>query len=180
MSEERLQSTAYHEAGHAVVSWVVGLEMEGASIEQQGSSLGRVRFADMEAMEVYHEILRRHLVSSYAGVQAVELHTGRPTDTDDPNIDPRVKGSDWDGVMDLTLRLAGQEESTQVTLQEKAENEAQRILGENWRTVETITQALLRDRSLDSADLSRIMEEANSPRGEPVYDYEINKLADRR
>jgi hypothetical protein len=142
--------------------------------------LGRVSFTDMEHMEVYDDILCRRLVSSYAGVKAVELHTRRPTDFDDPNINPRVMGSDWDEVMDLTLRLVGQEESAQVTLQEKAEKEAQGILGENWRTVETIAQALLRDRSLDSADLSRIMEEANCPRGEPVHEYELNKLTDRK
>jgi len=33
MSEEELRLTAYHEAGHAIVSWVVDLEMEGVSIE---------------------------------------------------------------------------------------------------------------------------------------------------
>jgi hypothetical protein len=52
MSEEKLRLTAYHEAGHAVASWVVGLEMEGDSIERQESSLGRVTVADIEAMEV--------------------------------------------------------------------------------------------------------------------------------
>ena len=63
MSEERLRLTAYHEAGHAVVSWVVGLETQSASIEPRGSSLGRVSFTDMEHMELYDEILHRHLVS---------------------------------------------------------------------------------------------------------------------
>jgi hypothetical protein len=180
MSEERLRLTAYHEAGHAVASWVVGLEMEGASIEKQGSSLGRVTYTDMEAMGVYDEILYRHLVSSYAGVRAVELCTGRPADPDDPNMDPRYKGSDWDGVMDLTLALGGPEESGQAAVQERAEEEAQRILRENWRGVEAVADALLRDRSLNSSDLSRILEETNCPRGEPVYDYELNKLSDRR
>jgi hypothetical protein len=132
MNQERLRLTAYHEAGHAVVSWVVGLEMEGASIDQQGNSLGRVSFADMEAMEAYDEVLNRRLVSSYAGIRAVELHTGQAPDTDDPNIDPRVKGSDWDEVMDLILRLAGQEESAQVTLQEQVEEQVRCILRENW------------------------------------------------
>jgi hypothetical protein len=176
MSEER---TAYHEAGHAVASWVVGLEMDGASIDPQGSSLGRVSFTDMEHMEVYDDILHRRLVSSFAGVKAVELCTGRPTDPDDPNTNPGYQGSDWDEVMDLTLRLAGREESAQVALQEQAEEEAQRILRENWRTVEAVAEALLRNSSLDGAGLSRILEEANCPRGEPVYEYEQSRLADR-
>jgi hypothetical protein len=179
MTEERMRLTAYHEAGHAVASWVVGLEMEGASIEPQGSSLGRVSFTEMEAMEVYDEILHRHLVSSYAGVKAVELYTGRLTDPDDPNMDSRYQGSDWDQVMDLILRLAGPEESAQVALQEQAEEKAQRILRENWRGVETVAEALLRDDSLDSTDLPRILREANCPRGEPVYEYELEQLANR-
>ncbi len=124
--------------------------------------------------------MHRHLVSSYAAVKAVELHTGRPTGFDDPNIDPSVKGSDWDTVMDLTLRLAGLEESAQVALQEQAEERARRILGENWRGVEAVAEALLRHRSLDNTHLSRILEEANCPRGELVYEYEVNKLVDRK
>ena len=179
MSEERLRLTAYHEAGHAVVSWVVGLEMASASIEPHGSSLGRVSFADMEDSEVYDEIMHRHLLSSYAGVKAVEIYTGQPTAPDDPNTDPRSRGSDWDAIMDLTLTLASPEESAQVALQEQAEEEAERILRENWRGVEAVAQALLRGRSVDSKDLTRILSQANCPRSAPVYDYELNKLADR-
>jgi ATP-dependent Zn protease len=177
MNQERLRLTAYHEAGHAVVSWVVGLQIEGASIEPQGSSLGRVSFTAMEAIEVYDEILHRRLISSYAGVKAVELCTGRPTDSDDPNTNPAYRGSDWDEVTALTRALAGSEESEQAALQERAEEEAQRILCENWRGVEAVAYALLTNQSLDSVDLSRILEEANCPRGEPVYEYELNKLA---
>jgi hypothetical protein len=177
MSEKKLRLTAYHEAGHAVVSWVVGLEMEGASIEPQGSSLGRVSFTDIKDMEVYDEIMHRYLLSSYAGVKAVELYTGRPTDPDDLNTDPRIEGSDWDTIMALTLSLAGPEESEQGALQEQAEEQARRILGENWHGVEAVAQALLRGRSVESKDLSRILSEANCPRGEPVYEYELEQLA---
>jgi hypothetical protein len=109
------------------VSWVVGLEMEGASIEPRESSSGRVSLATLEHMEMYNEILHRHLVSSYAGVKAVELYTGRPTDPDDPNTDPRVKGSDWDDVVDLVLSLAGPEIGAQVSWQKQSNEEAQRI-----------------------------------------------------
>lgn len=179
MSEERLRLTAYHEAGHAVVSWVVGLVMDGASIEPQESSLGRVSFVELEHMELYDAVLYRHLVSSYAGVKAVESCTGRPTAPDDPNTDPRVEGSDWDAIVDLIRALTGPDESAQVALQEQAGEEAQRILRENWPGVEAVAQALLRDRSLDNADLSRILGEANCPRGEPAYDYELDQLADR-
>ena len=66
--------------------------MEGASIEVQGNSLGRVSLADLEHMEVYDEILHRHLVTSYAGVKAVELCSGQPTDPDDPKYEPRNQG----------------------------------------------------------------------------------------
>jgi hypothetical protein len=179
VSEERLGLTAYHEAGHAVVSWVVGLVMEGASIQPQESSLGRVSFAELEHMELYKAGLYRHLVSSYAGAKAVELRTGRPTAPDNPNTDPRVEGSDWDAIVDLIRALAGPDESVQVALQEQADEEAQRILRKNWPGVEAVAQALLRDRSLDNADLSRILGKANCPRGEPAYDYELDQLADR-
>jgi hypothetical protein len=180
MSAERVRLTAYHEAGHAVLSWVVGLEMDRASIEPQGSSLGRVSFIDIEHMEAYDEVMHRYLVSSYAGVKAVELYTGRPTALDDPNTDARVEGSDWDSIIALTQTLAGHEESEQVALQEQAEEQAQRILRENWRGVEAVAEALLKHRTLDSAHLSRILKEANCPRGELVYEYELMKLTNRK
>jgi hypothetical protein len=113
-------------------------------------------------------------------LNAVELYTGRPTTPDDPNTDPRVEGSDWDTIVALTLSLAGSEEGAQAALQKRAEEEARRILDENWRGVEAVAEALLRYRRLDSTHLSRTLEEANCPRGEPVYEYELNKLADRR
>jgi hypothetical protein len=153
--------------------------MEGVSIEPQESSLGRVSLAYIKAMEVYDEIMHRRLVSFYAGVKAVELYTGRPTAPDDPNTDPRSRGSDWDAIMDLTLTLAGPEESAQVALQQQAKENAQRILRENWRGVEAVADALLKHRILDSADLSRILEEANCPRGERVYEYELGQLSNR-
>ena len=78
--------------------------------------------------------------------------------------------------MALTLTLAGPGESEQVALQEQAEEDGQRILRENWGAVEAVADALLKHRSLNSVDFSRILEEANCPRGEPVYDYELNKL----
>ncbi len=130
-------------------------------------------------MEVYDEVLHRHLISSYAGVKVVELYTGRPTHPDDPNTNPGYWGSDWDEIMDLTLRLAGPEERAQVALQEKAEEMSQRILRENWRGVEAVAQALLKHRNLGSTDVSHILEEANCPRGELVYEYELNQLAER-
>jgi hypothetical protein len=136
------------------VSWVLGLEMEGASIERQEGSLGRVSFADMEYMEVYDDLLHRRLVSAYAGVKAVELCTGRRTDPDDPNTNPEYQGSDWDEVMDLILRFAGSEEGTRVALQNQAEDEAQHILEENRRGVEAVAEALLRDGSLARAQTS--------------------------
>ena len=37
----------------------------------------------------------------------------------------------------------------------------------------------MRDDSLDSTDLHRILREANCPRGEPVYEYELEQLANR-
>jgi hypothetical protein len=40
-----------------------------------------------------------------------------------------------------------------------------------------VAEALLRDDSLDSTDLHRILREANCPRGEPVYEYELEQLA---
>jgi hypothetical protein len=153
--------------------------MEGVSIEPQEDSLGRVTTADIENMEAYDEVLYRHLVFSYAGVKAVESYTGRPTDPNDPNTDSRAPGSDWDTVVVLTLKLAGPNECAQKAVQGCANKEAHQILLENWRGVEAVAKALLRHRSLDSAHLSRILEEANIPLGEPVYEYELDHLADR-
>ena len=141
MSEEKL--TAYHEAGHVVVAWVLGLEMEGASVETQGDSAGRITLAETENIELYDELLRRRLVTSYAGVNAVKMYIGQPTAPDDPNVDPGSQGSDWDNISDLILRLADPEKSAQEALKKEAEEVAQHSLRDNWHAVEAVAETLL-------------------------------------
>jgi hypothetical protein len=176
---ERLGRTAYHEGGHAVAAWVVGLETKGASVVPKESSLGRVVYEHVEAIEVFDELLRRHLISSYAGVKAVEILTGQPIDPEDVNMDPSVQGTDWDMVMDLVLRLAGTDEEQQLLVQERAEAEALCVLKDNWRGVEAVATALLERRNLDGADLSRILQDVGCQRGEPLYEHEMELLSKR-
>jgi hypothetical protein len=178
MSEEGLWQAAYHEAGHAVAGWVEGLKMEGASIEPQGDSLGRVNYNDVKFMEEYPETLRRHLVSTFAGVEADKFYSGQPIDPDDPNTDADVPGSDWSTLLLLTAALAPDPES-QVVLQEQAQERAERLLRENWHAVGAVAEALLRHRTLECTDLYQILEGTGCPRGKPDIDYEGDQLNDR-
>lgn len=85
MNEESKQ-TAYHEAGHIVAAWVLGLNVLGATIipDADAGYAGRVlvpvedrvRYADWVGSE--HAYLYAHMVMSYVGMEAGKKYAGAP------------------------------------------------------------------------------------------------------
>jgi hypothetical protein len=82
MTEESMQA-AYHEAGHMVAAWELGLNVLGATIipDPEAGYAGkvwvpveeRVRYADWVDQHAY---LFAHMVVSYAGMEAGERYAG--------------------------------------------------------------------------------------------------------
>jgi ATP-dependent Zn protease len=89
--EEESRQAAYHEAGHMVGAWELGLNVLGATIvPDPGAGYAgrvivpvedRVRYADWVESEAAY--LYAHMVMYYAGMEAGEKYAGAPM----PEID---------------------------------------------------------------------------------------------
>lgn len=158
--------TAYHEAGHAVVSYYRGLPIESADVVETEGRAGVVVHADPPEnwdIGIYGEEMEAwyfgHIMSTVAGVQAVEILNGRPAHRDDPNLQYWVPGSDY-ATVGLLFGELGPE-----ALQ-RAYDEAEQVLRENWRAVRAVASALLQHKTLDKESLYSVFEEAGCSRDE--------------
>lgn len=160
------EETAYHEAGHAVAHYARGIPMVSASIVKKGSSLGRLITESPERFryrEHSDEILFALLVGLLAGIKAAERLTDRPVESDSPNTDPEVYGSDYHQAMYLALALARPSAGVEDVF-ERAGMEAARLIGTNWAAVEAVAERLLERNTLDAATLEATLERAGCER----------------
>ena len=81
MSKRTLGYRAYHEAGHVVMAWWLGLSLESASIIRDGDSGGRVTYRPpMKRKSKLPGIAKRHRLEAQicmlklAGLVAEEMH----------------------------------------------------------------------------------------------------------
>lgn len=80
-----LEATAYHEAGHAVVAWRIGMKFRRVTIEPDGGSLGHMLHAkhpkwfnpEVEFSDRIRLRCESHIIVSYAGQLAQARFRGR-------------------------------------------------------------------------------------------------------
>lgn len=165
-TEARREETAYHEAGHAVAFYRLGLDVESASIAPEGDSLGRVarplpetlvnRLDVLDYSEDGREFARHMIVGAFSGVKVVEILTGCDYDPHSLDTRPMFPGSDW-SELNLWLPLIGPPKEYE-RIYEQAWDEADRVLRESWDTVVAVAEALLERETLDEPALRTIFE----------------------
>jgi ATP-dependent Zn protease len=166
MTEESRQ-TAYHEAGHMVVAWELGLNVLGATIvpDPEAGYAGRVivpvedrvRYADwVESESAY---LYAHMVVGYAGMEAGERFVGAPMPK--LNIDLGFVGpdSDYGTIADALLAIAGPNEQEQIETGELAERHAKHLVTSRWSQIEAVAETLTDRGTLDERECREVLEE---------------------
>jgi ATP-dependent Zn protease len=164
--EEKSRLTAYHEAGHMVVAWELGLNVLGATIvpDPQAGYAGRmivpvedrVRYADwVESESAY---LYAHLVMSYAGMEAGEKYVGAPMPR--LNIDLGFVGpdSDYGPIADILITIAGLDEDEQIKTGELAERHAKKLVSTRWSQIEAVAEALMERETVDESECREVLE----------------------
>lgn len=150
--EERAQlsRTAYHEAGHVVADWETDFPPTWTTVESGkhhdgGQYDGCTDSADEDSRVVEGDPERTRwnmegfLVSVIAGEMAESLAIGQPVETNE---------NEYEEARDLAARRG-------LSLPD-AECRARDLLTRRWRWVQTIAEALLRERTLDTTRLHEI------------------------
>ena len=154
-------TTAYHEAGHVVATWLFGY---GSAIErvsiipkedflgvlQGGSPLSNMDPDRDKSPEVL-EALENDVVILYAGPAAQKQYS--------PDSWHDFHGAkDFDDANDLVSRYSGGDLETEEALQKKLYKQAERLIQEHWEEVEAVAKVLLQRKELIGQEAVRVLE----------------------
>jgi ATP-dependent Zn protease len=163
---EESRLTAYHEAGHMVVAWELGLNVLGATVipDPEEGYAGRVvvpvedrvRYADwVESERAY---LFAHMVMLYAGIAAGERYLGAPLPEMNIDVGFVSPDSDYDGIADALLNVAGPGEKDQLETSASAQRIAENRVTARWSQIEAVAQTLMDRETLDERECRRVLE----------------------
>ena len=163
MENNSLESVAYHEASHAVCSFILHLPFIRISILPQDDSDGRVSYPEdlpQKLLAVEFDLNKRnihraeaHIITSYAGVIGEAKFLGaEPHD---------ISYSDQDLIIDLALCLgSGPEDTKRIIDESKARATELLNIPENWAAVEALSAALLFRKQISGRTARKIIKEA--------------------
>ena len=164
MTEEDLrQRIAYHEAGHAVLSWTYGLNFEKVHILSDKECSGKVSLGDWPDWD--RDFVLATAKTLLAGEAATEILTGVPVDWDE-HFD--VRGSDIDVFIHRVLSLGWYENDADGFMDYSAAltqcfSEVRSLLEERWPAVEALACALLDRGALSGEEAVDLMASAPGP-----------------
>ena len=144
--------TAYHEAGHAVVTLALGRPVASVSIRPDHQFLGLCTFGKA-VFRPSEDWVEREILIALAGLAAEARHSGEYAWD--------AAGKDWQAAEGLAIERAGDAKKAQRLLRRllgKAEH--LRTQDENWRAVERIAKELLRVDEISGRAARHFYEEA--------------------
>lgn len=143
------ESTAYHEAGHAVIALALGRAVQRLSILPKLETLGRCEFQPGKGLPSA-DWIEREILISLAGLAAEARHTGAYA---------------WDGatrdlqsVRRLAIQRAGERQAER--LQKRLLAKVEHLLAQpaTWRAVELIAAELLRCETISGRAVVHLVE----------------------
>ena len=172
--EEDREIVAYHEAGHAVMNFLLDEPIARASIQSTTSGVGGVVIGeDRESMFMTDKMLKNNILIAYAGRVSEEIKFKTVTTGASNDITQATKimtqyiehfGFDQDfGMLDVSvLTKEHLVNSTLVTDRLKdmsiaMHEECRKLLSENYDKVEIVAQALLRKETLSGHEIKDLL-----------------------
>jgi hypothetical protein len=138
---------AYHEAGHAVVGYAIGFQIERVSIVPNEASLGYCLYQDWDEEEAAAD-LNTSLMLALAGAVAEEIVMGAPS---------RAADERRALVLALSRGDSGARAAERVV---EVRQHLARLLAAHWPVVKALAAALRKQRELDGAAAVAIMARA--------------------
>lgn len=160
---KRLVKTAYHEAGHAVAALVKTVPYKYVTIlpDEESQSLGHIlqdgKFVDYAALEAGEltptklNRIERYLMVLLAGGLAEKGYSGR--------YNQIGASSDRYKAADIALSLEGDGEGASLYLG-LLNHRTKAVIGNHWRDVVTVAEALLSRQTLTSEEVRQVVNES--------------------
>lgn len=181
-SRARLEKTAYHEAGHAVASYVLNVPLLSATIEPEydpdydAVAAGSVRNGplanfdpEVESDPRTQRLVMAHIIVCYAGEAAAFRLCGRH--------DHAGAASDYHEASHWADHLIGDEDE-RIPLLEWLAARARTLISrpENWRAVEAVAKGLLEHGTLGAKRLRATIREARLPEATTPLGQRIRRV----
>ena len=159
-SEEVDEATAYHEAGHAVIGCVLDWPPVRVTIEAVGDVVGRTDFEDwpepftrvLNSSEASNFIENRIVGVFAAGIAQTRKFPERARDQGDTRDERQAQN-----YSDYLYCDQGCEEAREAALK-NGRLRAVSLIEKHWRSIETVAQALIKQRTLDREQLLVMLE----------------------
>lgn len=154
-----LTSTAFHEAGHAVLAWHFSYPFKHVSIVPDGDALGGFLHADPDMFPFStarekEKTRREWIVISQAGVEAQRLV--------DPHPEPFAGQADDENAHDIANRLglvsSVADDAELGRVLEPFRRRARRLVRERRAHIETLASALLERSRMTDEDVDELFE----------------------
>lgn len=172
--EKDRQIVAYHEAGHAAMTWLLGEPISRASIQSTTSGVGGAVFGgDRESQFMTKTDFRNKIMIAYAGraseqIKFGDVTTGASSDITQATalLKQYVEQMGFDkemGLLDLNLlakdRLVSATDTVRSLrrLSNELYNACTEALAQNYLYVETLAKQLLEDESIPGPRIERIL-----------------------
>jgi hypothetical protein len=173
-SKAQLESTAYHEAGHAVAAWALEYRVSVVTIKpRDDGSHGHVRWtnplrrrnvvAALEGIATEREVDRARpyiehaIIASLAGSVAQRRHNPRSHWRSGASGAKRgeliARDTDYDLVIDLIYRLYGGRQKVMDTYWSYLEALAEALIDFHWERIERLAAALLNRETLKDQEI---------------------------
>jgi len=151
---------AFHEAGHAVVAYLLGLNVKSASIISEDDSYGhllyenpmlQVSFEYLEEKDI--DKLKKRIKVSLAGEYSQEkIAKDKQIQTD-----PSWSKDDWQDAIHVIALIAGDEESIQKEIDDIQQWLLQVFSRKNvWNTTREVAEKLMLHKTIDEKELLKI------------------------
>jgi len=172
----QLQSTAYHEAGHAVAAWALGVPVRSITIVRDGNvSLGSVTYAPVLSKRVLQPFkfktslqgiegetaALRYAVISLAGVVSQRKYAPR-------SVRRGHARHDYQAVIFSAEQAGCSDEQELKHWYRRALRRAEQLIERKWPAVEAVASALIKKRELSGKEALAAIHSAYETLGEAI------------